>query len=66
MVKPLGTKHLRVRQVRSGEWGIWRVNESNCPYLLFTEPDIDVAIYTCKRMGKVLNLAVKIDKSRLY
>jgi len=66
MAKPLGTKHLRVRQVESGEWGVWRVNESNCPYVLLTDPDLDTAVEICKKIGKALNLAIKIDKSRLY
>jgi hypothetical protein len=66
MANPLGTKALSVRQAPNNEWGVWRVNEENCLYLLLTVSDVDQAVVLAKQLAKVFNLIVKIDKSQYH
>jgi len=66
MSKLTGTSGLRIRQVPSKEWGIWRVNEDGLPYLILTFPTIEEAIEVSVVLKEVLGLSCPINRSEFY
>jgi len=66
MTRPINTFGLRVRQAPNLEWGIWRTNEDEIPYLLLTFPIIEEAIEIGNKLEKMFSIPCAINKSVYY